>query len=89
MEYVMVGNRILRNGLIIQWGVAPGYNGAQTITFPINFTSGSSYAVTAILYGSARDSACITSHSKGSFSCDYAYGVSSGAKGGPWIAIGY
>lgn len=77
------------NGLIIQWGVAPGYNGPQTITFPLAFTSESSYAVTATLYGASQNCACITSHSRTSFNCDFSYGVSSGAKGGPWIAFGY
>ena len=75
------------NGLTIQWGIAPGYNGAQTILFQPAFISKPS--VTAILYGNAASTAVITELETSFVKIDFAYNVSADDKGGPWMAVGY
>ncbi len=93
MEYVMVGNRILRNGLIIQWGVETGTKSSgRSIGFLINFTQKPSVSCGLVNLSTSSWPAASNIKTSGFTAREYYWSgafYNNGTAPFSWIAIGY
>ena len=78
------------NGLCIQWGICPGYNGAQTVSFPVTTLTTAPMVVATLGPGTESDCAANVTELTPTFcKIDFATQHPTDTKGGCWIAIGY